>query len=211
MTTTVTHVVLDLGEVLVPAWEIATLAVELDADPDRFTAAYWAHRARYDRGSDADEYWLRVAQDAGLPPGSVGEAEVARLARMDAAHWVSILPEAQDLVAELDRAGVPLALLSNAPFAVAEAVRSQPWTAHFSALLFSAEEGLSKPDPRIYERTTQHLGVEPGQVVFFDDRPENVAAARRCRWQAHVWTGVHAARAVLEGYGIPGRGTPGRG
>jgi putative hydrolase of the HAD superfamily len=209
MTPTVSHVVLDLGEVLVPAWDVGTLAVGLDVDPDRFVAAYWAHRARYDRGSDPDEYWLRVAQDAGIPPGTLGDADVARLARQDAAHWVAILPEAEQLVVDLAGAGVRLTLLSNAPFAVADAVRTKPWTAHFDALVFSAEEGLSKPDPRIYERVTERLGVDAAQVSFFDDRPENVAAARRCRWQAHVWTGVHAARAVLDEYGVGRRPSSG--
>jgi putative hydrolase of the HAD superfamily len=198
-----THVVLDLGEVLVPAWDVASLAAAVGADPDRFVAAYWAHRGRYDRGSDPDEYWLRVAQDAAIPPGTLSEADVTRLAELDALHWTAILPEAEQLLAELNRAGVPLALLSNAPFPIAEAVRRQPWTEHFGQLVFSAEEGLTKPDPRIYERVTERLQVQPRQVVFFDDRPENVAAARRCRWNAHVWTGVHAARAVLDEYRVP--------
>jgi putative hydrolase of the HAD superfamily len=195
-----THVVLDLGEVLVPAWDVGSLAAAVEADPDRFVAAYWAHRGRYDRGSDPDEYWLRVAQDAGIAPGTLTDADVTRLARLDAQHWTAILPEAEQLLAELSGSGLPLALLSNAPVPVAEAVRSKAWTAHFGLLVFSAEEGLTKPDPRIFERVSGRLGVPPARVVFFDDRPENVAAARRCRWQAHVWTGVHAARAVLDGY-----------
>ena len=35
-----------------------------------------------------------------------------------------------------------------------------------------------KPDERIYAESIRHLGREPDEVVFIDDREENVAAAR---------------------------------
>ena len=45
-------------------------------------------------------------------------------------------------------------------------------------MVFSAEEGVAKPDPEIYRRTLDRLGVSPAEAVFIDDRPENVAAAQ---------------------------------
>ena len=44
-------------------------------------------------------------------------------------------------------------------------------------MVFSAEEGVAKPDPEIYRRTLDRLDVEPGEALFIDDRSENVAAA----------------------------------
>ena len=44
--------------------------------------------------------------------------------------------------------------------------------------------GLAKPDPAIYkafEAATQHRGLA---ILFFDDLPENVRAARSVGWRA---------------------------
>jgi putative hydrolase of the HAD superfamily len=48
----------------------------------------------------------------------------------------------------------------------------------FDLIVYSAEEGLAKPDPAIYQRALERLGVEPAEAVFVDDMPENVEAAR---------------------------------
>jgi epoxide hydrolase-like predicted phosphatase len=46
-------------------------------------------------------------------------------------------------------------------------------------LVISAEEGLAKPDERIYHLTLERLGVPAQETVFVDDLVENVDAARR--------------------------------
>lgn len=46
-------------------------------------------------------------------------------------------------------------------------------------IIISAEEGMAKPDERIYYKTCDRLGVQPEEVVFVDDLIENVEAARR--------------------------------
>lgn len=45
-------------------------------------------------------------------------------------------------------------------------------------VVYSFEEGMVKPDHRIYLRTCERLGVEAERVVFLDDRQDNVIAAR---------------------------------
>jgi putative hydrolase of the HAD superfamily len=63
-------------------------------------------------------------------------------------------------------------------------------------IVYSHEEGMSKPDTRIYERTWQRLGVQPDELIFLDDVEPNILAAREC--------GIHAilfhdnARAIAE-------------
>jgi putative hydrolase of the HAD superfamily len=46
-------------------------------------------------------------------------------------------------------------------------------------IVVSAELGVSKPHPRIYEETTRLLEVEPSECAFVDDKAPNVDAARR--------------------------------
>ena len=53
-------------------------------------------------------------------------------------------------------------------------------------LVFDGEEGVAKPDPRIYRLTLMRLGVQPEEAVFVDDKVENVYAAQRLGMQ-----GIH--------------------
>ena len=46
-------------------------------------------------------------------------------------------------------------------------------------IVYSHEAGMSKPDPRIYQLACDGLGVLAAEVVFLDDVPENVTAARQ--------------------------------
>jgi len=48
----------------------------------------------------------------------------------------------------------------------------------FDHLIVSAEVGVKKPDPKIYQIVLESVGCSPGQAVFIDDMGENIAAAR---------------------------------
>ena len=56
----------------------------------------------------------------------------------------------------------------------------------FDVVIISAEVGLIKPDPRIYQLAVEKLGVQPEEAVFVDDMRRNVEAAREA--------GLHAIR-----------------
>ncbi len=45
-------------------------------------------------------------------------------------------------------------------------------------MIISAEEGVAKPDERIYQIAVDRLGVAPHEALFLDDMGENVASAR---------------------------------
>ncbi len=45
-------------------------------------------------------------------------------------------------------------------------------------MIFSDEERLAKPDPRIYALAVTRTGVPPAETLFVDDLPRNVEAAR---------------------------------
>ena len=44
-------------------------------------------------------------------------------------------------------------------------------------VVYSHEEGIAKPDPRIYTRACDRLGVRPEHAVFLDDDEACVARA----------------------------------
>jgi len=67
----------------------------------------------------------------------------------------------------------------------------------FSGRVFcSAEFGIGKPEPAIFRRCPGRLGLEPGSVLFIDDKAGNFDAARDAGLQAHQHrdaAGLHAA------------------
>jgi len=48
----------------------------------------------------------------------------------------------------------------------------------FDEMIISAEVGIAKPDPRIFQITIDRLGVLPGEAIFVDDFIENIESAR---------------------------------
>ncbi|MFQ5614022.1 MAG: HAD family hydrolase [Anaerolineae bacterium] len=111
-----------------------------------------------------------------------------------------------DLLAYIDRLRqrYTVGLLSNATL-VARQVFTEiyPLIDHFDSVTISAEEGLMKPDPRIYEIALVRAGVEPGQALFVDDFIENVEGARRVGMQAvHFVDPATVRRQLIEATGI---------
>jgi putative hydrolase of the HAD superfamily len=65
-------------------------------------------------------------------------------------------------------------------------------------IVYSHEAGLSKPDPRIYQLACDGLGVPAADMVFLDDLPENVAAARQAGLHAVLFQDTGQAIADIE-------------
>lgn len=214
-------VVLDFGGVLSAGHDPIDVIWEIvGGDRGQVAAAYWEHRLDYDTGrSTPAEYWGAVAA-----AGAIGTADVdvvSDLQDADDRYWLRLDPEARSLIHDLARSGTRLVLLSNASAAFGEAVRKADWFEAFAFAIISGEERLAKPDPEIYEILLSALAHETGgvaqprSVIFFDDREDNVAAARSLGIDARVWPrndpergegvanpGVAMAREVLVGHGI---------
>jgi epoxide hydrolase-like predicted phosphatase len=70
------------------------------------------------------------------------------------------------------------ALLSNAFLDLRSALERWGIVDAFDELIISAEVGLMKPDPRIFQLALARLKVEPAEAVFIDDFSLNVRAAQ---------------------------------
>jgi len=116
-----------------------------------------------------------------------------------------------ELLSELTRAGYQTACLSN--------TNENHWRimfddggAEYAALsalhhrFGSQVIGVRKPDPRIYEHVERAVGLKGNQIVFFDDLPENIEAARSRGWLAeqiaHDGDPMTQARAHLRRMGV---------
>jgi len=194
-------IVFDYGEVISRRTRaLPRLADMLGAPEAAVTPAYWALRERYDRGCTDLEYWQAVGQRAGA---DVDLLLAAALSEADAAGWLDTDPAALALIAELDRSGTSLCLLSNAPSTHGEVFRQQAWARHFDHIMISGDlGGIAKPDPAIWASLTEMLEAPPSECLFLDDRQVNVAGARAAGLHAELWTGAADARAQLARYQV---------
>lgn len=72
----------------------------------------------------------------------------------------------------------------------------------FDIALSSHLLGALKPDAEIFARALAACAVAPAAVWFFDDLPDNVAAAARLGMRAHQVEGFAATLAVLRSTGV---------
>ncbi len=102
------------------------------------------------------------------------------------------------LLADLDRLGVPLYGLTNWSMETFPRVRAgHSLFRHFRGIVVSAEEGVAKPDPRLYRILLDRYGLQAGETLFIDDNRDNVEGARRVGMEGWQFTGAADLRAVL--------------
>jgi putative hydrolase of the HAD superfamily len=198
-----TWVMFDYGGVICtpqPDADVAALAAAVGVPAPDFQDPYWAYRLSYDRAElDGTTYWHKVAAALGL---SFAAPQVAELIRLDIASGLHLCDSTVTLLKDLAAAGYRLALLSNAPADFAEVMAEQPVARFFEHLAFSCYLASVKPEPECYRAVLAILGTRPADVVFIDDRPENVAGAAAVGIHGVRFTTAEAVRTALTGHGI---------
>lgn len=214
-------VVFDFGGVLSAGHDpVPDVHELLGGDAEVLGEALWRERAAYDRGAvSRAEYWGAVAAAVGVE--QLSEAEVAEVQEADDRYFLRLDPASRSLIHDLARNQVRMALLSNASEAFGEAVRRTDWFEVFTLAVISGEERAVKPDRELYEVLLDVLAHETGGVsipsalIFFDDRQQNVDAARALGIDAHLWPrngeerpegaehGADIARRLLAERGVP--------
>src|SRR6516225_2580020 len=175
--------------------ELASLAGAAGVSVAALQGVYWEWLRAYDLAElDASGYWRQVGRSLGR---GFSEAEISELIRLDSASWLRLQAGTVALIEDLGAAGLPLALLSNAPGELAEAISALPVAAYFGHLLFSCQLKLAKPDPECYNRALARLGASAEEVIFIDDRAENVAAAAALGLRSVHFTSPDEARAAV--------------
>jgi HAD superfamily hydrolase (TIGR01509 family) len=168
-------VVFDLWDTLVPlppelrerAFRAMAEAVGAPLEPLR--ARWRATRSERECGT-LDPALLRVCRELGL---NVAETVVAdALAARTAIHreaFSSPIAEALDTLRRLRAAGLKIGLVSNCASDVPALFAETPIEPLVDAALFSCTEGLMKPDPAIYRRVADRLGVQAARCLYVGD------------------------------------------
>jgi HAD superfamily hydrolase (TIGR01509 family) len=88
------------------------------------------------------------------------------------------------LQAALRREGMPTYIFSNTnEMAVKHIRHTFPFFANFDGYIFSYEHGAMKPDAKLYEVVERISGRRKADILYLDDRPENVQAGAARGWQ----------------------------
>lgn len=195
-------------------WDLGNVLVDWDASRAIAAGVGEAEAARFLAAEDFDFRAYNHGPDSGLD-WDAAEAEVARShphwlehCRAYRAHFpaslVGEVPGTADLVRTLHAAGVPQWGLTNWSHELyPHAPRMFEVLALLDDVVVSGTEGLAKPDPRVYGLLVARTGRPLADLVFVDDRPENVQAARALGMAGLVFTGADALRADLRGLGLP--------
>lgn len=126
-------------------------------------------------GQSGDEFWLQYAKAKEIVLSDHWHNEFQKVI------WESIevSHEMYALIDELKDEGLKVALLSNADPFLSKMIREFGLYHPFNPCLLSCEIGVEKPNPRAYSILLEKLKLSGEEVLFIDDRLENVLEAKR--------------------------------
>jgi HAD superfamily hydrolase (TIGR01509 family) len=195
-------VVFDLFETLIDYDETRSRA---------FTSAA-ADLLRRDR-EEFDRLWQegRPVRDTGplapyLTSLELDDDAASRLVELRRETTRALLREPRDGVVdtlrELRRRGIRTGLITVCSEDTVDVWPESPFAGLFDAEVFSCEVGMCKPDPRIYARACDQLGVDPCDAMFVGDGAnDELAGAERAGLRAVLigdaiegWSGARIAR-----------------
>ena len=186
-------VVFDFGGVIAyppgEAWEAYRIAAELGLAREAFDAGFRRYRSLWDGDMiDGVEMYRRIFADNGL---SASDTDLKRLLDADCEGWVRRFnPVTLELMRTFKAQGRKVGILTNMPTVFRDGwflPRATDYVALADALVISGEHHICKPDPEIYRLTERMLGLQPAELVFFDDNAANVEGAIRCGWRAALY------------------------
>lgn len=131
-------------------------------------------------------YWESVAGFLG-----VTMAEVDQIAR-DFYEGDRLEQNTLSVIDWLRDRGVVVALLSNDSVDLRVKLQRLDLEKLFEPLLISAEIGAIKPDAQAYEALIEATGRAPADIIFIDDRLENIEGA-----QKHGIRGIHYGHSTV--------------
>lgn len=187
-------VVFDFGGVIsvspMEGWELYPFCAARGVDRTTVEAGWKRYRHLWDGGFISfDEMYRRIFADAGV---EISGADLEELWEIDAVGWIrNLRPETLDLMRMLKAQGKKLGILSNMSPDFHDRLfvpRAADYRALADVEVISGLEKLYKPERPIYDLTQRRMGLSPERLLFLDDTPVNVNAARSYGWQAEVYS-----------------------
>ncbi|WP_221088820.1 HAD family hydrolase [Deinococcus aquaedulcis] len=190
------------------AWMARTYSVPIDAALQALREQ-WAARALtwWDLRSQAQEdaFWADYGTELTGRLGLSPEAAPQLMAAYPYEVYMKPVPHAREVLLELRARGLKVGVLSNTLPSIDRTLKAVGLDDLVDVAVATCVVGVHKPDAGAYLHAAEALGVEPAEVLFVDDKAENVEAARALGMQAvqidlrgEVAGALHDLRAVLD-------------
>jgi len=152
---------------------------------------------RYETGlMTSEEYFQEVRAASGY----VGDIE--EFASLFADIFTPIEPMVQ-LHSELRQKGFPTYIFSNTnELAIRFIRRNFPFFQNFDGYILSYEHRSMKPDSGLYEVVESQSGARGAEILYLDDRPENIEAGAARGWQVILQESPEKTRAAIQKLGL---------
>ncbi len=150
---------------------VENTARRFDLNEEEVASAYFAEIKRLELGEwSLPRFWSYFADALGVD---------APYSDFEALFLSSVVPrpEMYQLLAAIP-ADVRVGLLSNNYPVISDYLRAGEGFDRFDAVFFSNEEGVKKPDARAFELALERMRLPAEEVLFVDDHPDNIAAAK---------------------------------
>ena len=172
----INSVILDWGGVLIddPRPGLLRFCAEVfGMDQDQYTPVHDFCLDAFHKGLISEEkFWRDIAQKLKKP---APEAPSLWYEAFKSAYVPK--EEMFSLASSLHKKGYKIALLSNTELPAVEFFHELNYDM-FDVLVFSCEEGVIKPERRIYDLTLERLGSRAERSVLIDDRPDYIRGAK---------------------------------
>ena len=162
---------------------------------------YWAHRHAYDRGElSGVTFWQSVGHNGNL---LLTPAQIELLLAADIDLWGQVNLPMLDWAQSLQRAGIPTGILSNMGNAMETGLLARyPWIQDFDHHTWSHRLNLAKPEAAIYHHAAQGMNTLAPNILFVDDRLDNIQAAHAAGMQAIRYLDHQTFLAEMEARGF---------
>ena len=195
-------IVFDLGKVLVDfdygiaGRKLAARATMAAAELGRYLVGV-PLIIQYETGLITTEQFFQQVRAAS---GYLGDLE--EFAGLFADIFTPIEPMIQ-LQAELRQAGFPTFIFSNTNELAIRFLRQEfPFFRNFDGYILSYEHRSMKPDTKIYEVVEAQTGARGAEILYVDDRPENIAAGAARSWRVILQESPDQTRAAVRRLGL---------
>jgi FMN phosphatase YigB (HAD superfamily) len=189
--------IFDLGKVLVDFdWSIAAkkIAARSHTAPEKFHQHLAASQLlwQYECGQIDRQKFFKTTRDEIKFQGDLEEFS---------GHFADIFSEIPSMIslhAELRQRGFKTFIFSNTNDLAIEHVRKNyPFFANFDGYIFSYEVGAMKPHAKIYEAMEKMSGRRGADLIYIDDRPENIETGLARDWRAILHETPEKTRAQI--------------
>jgi len=202
MMSEVKHIVFDIGQVLLH-WDPEVPYRELIPDEEErnwFLSTVCS--PEWNREQDRGREWVEAEEI--LIKEHPGYTDSIRAYRQ---QWITMLTHTidgnLDLFKQVIAAGWDVTMLTNwHQDTYKEAGEIYKFLELPRGVTVSGEVKLIKPDPAIYELHAKTFDLDPAGILFLDDSPKNVQAARDLGWVAELVSTPEVLRADFERHGV---------